>query len=280
MRFPEWTFSEYTFYRNAQIPKDISRKPTARRTFCILVFIIFLFFHIFFIFIIFFKFLCFFLIFSWILLVFYDFFFIFSWFFFIFSWVTLGSVGVFFFFKHVSCFCFYLLHFAALRDARVQYDVSHYEKLLDLRDARVHYHIRFARCVLFISRAVHETCFCCRSCNGSFFFLIFLVKSIFRKCQFSNWFLGFVCFCKKYIWGMSIRGYGAIHRLPWNQKFHTVVRQKFIFARTEQRLIWKCTASHCSQLLSHSTIHFLKAVTGVFNKIQHWGRRRRECKPG
>ncbi len=42
-----------------------------------------------------------------------------------------------------------------------------------LRDARVHYHIRFAQCVLFITRVVHETCFCCRSCNGSFFFYIY-----------------------------------------------------------------------------------------------------------
>ncbi len=33
--------------------------------------------------------------------------------------------------------------------------------------------IRFARHVLFITRAVHETCFCCRSCNGRFFLVSF-----------------------------------------------------------------------------------------------------------
>ncbi len=78
---------------------------------------------------------------------------------------------IFFFYSfnmfHVFALTYYcshlhLLQFAALRDARVQYDVSHYKKkLLDLRDARVQYDV--------ITRAVHETCFCCRSCNRRFF---------------------------------------------------------------------------------------------------------------
>ncbi len=33
MRFPAWTFPGYTFYRNRQIPKDISQKPVTERTF-------------------------------------------------------------------------------------------------------------------------------------------------------------------------------------------------------------------------------------------------------
>ncbi len=51
--------------------------------------------------------------------------------------------------------------------ARVHY--HKWREILDLRDTRVHYHIRFAQRVLFITRAVHETCFCCQSCNGRFF---------------------------------------------------------------------------------------------------------------
>ncbi len=38
MRFPEWTFNKYIFYWNVRIPKDISRKPIAERTFLELVF--------------------------------------------------------------------------------------------------------------------------------------------------------------------------------------------------------------------------------------------------
>ncbi len=117
--------------------------------------------------------------------------------------------------EHVSCFCFHLLHFAELRDAQVQYDASHYEKLLDLRDARVHYHkwreildlhdarvhyhIRFVRRVLFITRAVHETCFCCQSCNGRVF--LFFCERSEKKSAFlcfatnGNFRMGKIAFC-------------------------------------------------------------------------------------
>ncbi len=66
---------------------------------------------------------------------------------------------------HIFAFTYYILLHCATREYSM---MSHLydEKLLDLRDARA------STLLLFITRAVHETCFCCRSCNGRFFFIV------------------------------------------------------------------------------------------------------------
>ncbi len=75
-----------------------------------------------------------------------------------------------------------------------------------------------------------------------------------------------------------LRGHHPTPVMIW-WGFHTTVQQKLIFVKPEWRLIWKCTVAWWTWSLRHSMIPFLKAVTGIFNKIQHWGTKLGECKP-